>query len=125
MGVRRLAAREGTKLPRETMGQIFEQFIGLELLRSARIKGKATKIRFWRDPDGPEVDWVIDADGVYTPLEVKLTENPSSSDIRHLEVFLSEYRSAKVGYLICQVPRKANLSERVIALPWRSISELT
>ena len=124
LGVRRLAAREGTKLPRETMGQIFEQFIGLELLRSAHTKGKATKIRFWRDPDGPEVDWVIDADGAYTPLEVKLTENPSSSDIRHLEVFLSEYKSAKVGYLICQVPRKANLSERVIALPWQSIDEI-
>ncbi|MEK7850027.1 MAG: ATP-binding protein [Candidatus Omnitrophota bacterium] len=124
LGVRRLAAREGTKLPRETMGQIFKQFIGLELLRSAHTKGKATKIRFWRDPDGPEVDWVIDADGAYTPLEVKWTENPSSSDIRHLEVFLSEYKSAEVGYLICQVPRKANLSERVIALPWQSINEI-
>lgn len=124
LGVRRLAAREGTKLPRDTMGQIFEQFIGLELLRSAHTKGHGVKIRFWRDPDGPEVDWVIDAGGAYTPLEVKWTENPSQSDIRHLEVFLSEYKSAKAGYLICQVPRKTNLSERVTALPWQSIDEI-
>jgi predicted AAA+ superfamily ATPase len=124
LGVRRLAAREGTKLPRDTMGQIFEQFIGLELLRSAHVKGQGVKIRFWRDPDGPEVDWVIDAGGAYTPLEVKWTENPSSSDIRHLEVFLSEYRSSKEGYLVCQVPRKVKLSDKVTALPWQSIDEI-
>jgi predicted AAA+ superfamily ATPase len=124
LGVRRLAAREGPRLSRDTLGRIFEQFIGLELLRIARSMRQMSKIRFWRDPDGPEVDWVIDTEGVYTPLEVKLTQNPSSADIRHLEVFLSEYRAAKAGYLVCQVPRKAKLSDRVIALPWQSIGEI-
>jgi len=124
LGVRRLAAHEGAKLPRETVGMLFEQFIGLEFLRSAHIKGGGIKIRFWRDPDGPEVDWIIDEEGAYTPLEVKLTENPGQSDIRHLEVFLSEYKSARQGFLICQVPRKAKLSEKVTALPWQSIHEL-
>jgi predicted AAA+ superfamily ATPase len=124
LGVRRIAAREGAKLSRDTMGKIFEQFIGLELLRAAHINGHATTIRFWRDPDGPEVDWVIDQDGIYTPIEVKWTESPAKSDIRHLEVFLSEYKSAKTGWLICQVPRKVKLSERIFALPWQSINEI-
>ncbi|MFH0985774.1 MAG: ATP-binding protein [Candidatus Omnitrophota bacterium] len=124
LGVRRLAANEGTKLSRETMGQIFEQFIGLELLRSAHSKGPGTRIRFWRDPNGPEVDWIIDEEGVYTPIEVKWTDNPASGDIRYLEVFLSEHESAKAGYLVCQVPRKTKLSEKVFALPWQSLQEL-
>lgn len=124
LGVRRLAAHEGIKPPRDTMGMLFEQFIGLELLRSVHIKGRGAKIRFWRDPDGPEVDWVVDENGIYTPMEVKWTENPAMSDIRHLEVFLSEYKSAKSGFLICQVPRKAKLSEKVTALPWQSIDEV-
>lgn len=123
LGVRRLAAREGTKLSRDVMGRIFEQFIGLELLRFAHTKGHGIKIMFWRDPDGPEVDWIIEKDGLYTPLEVKWTANPAPADIRHLEVFLSEYKSTKPGFLICQVSRKAKLSERVFALPWQSISE--
>ncbi len=123
LGVRRLAAREGTKLSRDAMGRIFEQFIGLELLRFAHVQGHGVKIRFWRDPDGPEVDWVIDKDGVYTPLEVKWTANPTLSDIKHLEVFLSEYKSTKPGFLVCQVTRKAKLSEKVFALPWQSIRE--
>ncbi len=124
LGVKRVAAQEGTRPPREVMGMLFEQFIGLELLRNAHIKGHGTKIRFWRDPDGPEVDWIIDTEGIFTPLEVKWTQNPASSDIRHLEVFLSEYRSAKTGFLICQVPRKTKLSEKIFALPWQSIDEI-
>lgn len=121
LGVRRVAAREGIKLPRDTMGKIFEQFIGLELLRCAHALNPIAKIRFWRDPEGPEVDWVIDKNGAYIPIEVKWTENPSSSDIRHLEIFLSEYPSAGQGYVVCQVPRKAKLGDRVFALPWQDI----
>ncbi len=124
LGVRRLAAREGTKLSRDTMGRLFEQFVGLELLRCTHAKSQAARIRFWRDPGGPEVDWIIDEEGAYTPVEVKLTEKPAASDIRQLEIFLSEYKSAKAGYLVCQVPRKTKLSDKVTALPWQSLDEL-
>lgn len=124
LGVRRLAAREGTRLSRDSMGRIFEQFIGLELLRSVHSHRPAAKVRFWRDPDGPEIDWVIDHNDRYTPIEVKWTENPSPGDIRALETFLSEYETAKAGYLVCQVPRKTKLSDRVLALPWQSIGNL-
>jgi predicted AAA+ superfamily ATPase len=106
------------------MGLVFEQFIGLELLRAAHVDGKDSRIRFWRDPDGPEVDWVIDNGGAYTPIEVKWTENPIPSDIRHLEIFLSEYRTAGEGYLVCRIPRKTRLSDRVFGLPWQMIDRI-
>ncbi len=124
LGVRRLAAREGTKPSRETMGRLFEQFVGLELVRCAHAAPPPVTIRFWRDPDGPEVDWVIDQDGVYTPIEVKWTDAPQPRDVRHLEVFLAEYPTARTGYLICHVPRKVTLHERIIALPWQAVDEL-
>ena len=124
LGVRRLAAREGVQLSRDTMGRLFEQFVGLELLRFAHGKNQPVKIRFWRDPDGPEVDWVIDREGSYTPVEVKWTDRPAPGDIRHLEVFLSEYSSAKKGYLVCRVPRKVKLSPKITALPWQVIHDL-
>ncbi|MBI3251901.1 MAG: ATP-binding protein [Candidatus Omnitrophica bacterium] len=124
LGVRRLAAREGAKPSRDTLGKIFEQFIGLELLRSAHAVGQGARIRFWRDPDGPEVDWVIDQNGAYTPVEVKWTENPVLSDARHLEIFLSEYAASGTGYLVCRVPGKIKMSRRVTALPWQMVDEL-
>jgi predicted AAA+ superfamily ATPase len=124
LGVRRLAAREGAKPSRETVGRVFEQFVGLELIRCAHAVRSPVTIRFWRDPDGPEVDWVIDHEGLYTPVEVKWTDTPRPSDIRHLDVFLAEYPTARVGYLVCRVPRKTKLSDRVVALPWQAVDEL-
>ena len=80
MGVRRVAAREGTKLSRDTMGKIFEQFIGLELLRCTHTSNSTARIRFWRDPDGPEVDWIIDKNGYYTLYKSVRTDLKSYHD---------------------------------------------
>lgn len=124
LGVRRLAAREGTRPSRETMGKLFEQFVGLELLRGVNAHHPSARIRFWRDPDGPEVDWVIDLNGEYIPIEVKLSDTPFPTDIRHLKVFLSEYKQARIGYLVCRAPRKIKLEENIIGLPWQDLPKI-
>ena len=97
LGVRRLCAREGVRLPQEIMGHLLEQWVGLELVRLSRIKDRRWKIRFWRDPSGPEVDWVIDFGDEYVPVEVKWTDSPTEKDTRHLNVFIQEYSEAKKG----------------------------
>ena len=124
LGVCRLAAREGRQLPRESMGHLFEQFIGLELLRIARSKHPQYRLRFWRDPDGPEVDWVLDTPEGYIPVEVKWTDKPTINDARHMHVFLNEYPGIKTGYILCQVPRPIQLSRTVLALPWQEIQQV-
>jgi predicted AAA+ superfamily ATPase len=124
LGVRRLAAQEGVRLPREAWGNLFEQFVGLELLRYTRLTDRRTKIRFWRDPDGPELDWIIETDSEYIPVEVKWTDSPSVQDIRHIQVFHKEHRESKKGYLVCRVPRKVSLAKNITALPWRDLPEL-
>lgn len=124
LGVRRVAAREGIRLPRERFGTLFEQFVGLELIRTGRLSGKKVKILFWRDPDGPEVDWIIEDEEGYTPIEVKWTDTPSRRDIKHLHVFLAEYKKAKSAYLVCQTPRKIKLDDNVYAIPWQKMDKL-
>lgn len=120
MGVRRLCANEGRRLPRERLGQLFEQFVG-ELIRQSRLASPPARVHFWRDPDGPEVDWVVDRDGAYVPIETKWTETPTARDARHLEVFLREHPNAGRGFVVCRVPRRAKVSDRVVALPWQEI----
>ncbi len=124
LGVRRLAAREGRHLPRESMGHLFEQFIGLELLRIARSRYPQHRLRFWRDPDGPEVDWILDTPDGYVPVEVKWTDKPTINDARHIHVFLEEYPGTKIGYILCQAPRPIQLSATVLALPWQEIQQV-
>jgi len=124
LGVRRAAAREGTKPAREHWGHLFEQFAGLELIRLARLSSHHVRIFFWRDPDGPEIDWVLERKDEYIPIEVKWNSSPNETDIRHLQTFLTEYKNAKTGYVICQTPRKMKLADRIHALPWQEIPSL-
>jgi predicted AAA+ superfamily ATPase len=120
LGVRRLAANEGTRLNPSRMGELFEQFVGLELLRLSRIHAPGARIRFWRDPDGPEVDWVIEHQGRYLPIEVKLGEHPTAQDARHLRIFMKEYGSRR-GLIVCTSPRPLVVAPGVTAVQWREL----
>lgn len=123
LGLRRLAAEEQPTLPEKYLGVLFEQFIGLELIRWTRLQTIKTTVHFWRDSSGPEVDWLLSRDQSLLPIEVKWTDNPSPRDSKHLELFLKEYPSAKKAYVVCRVPRPQLLSEGVEAISWRDLPQ--
>jgi len=124
LGVRRAAAEEGSRLPARVLGALFEQFVGLELLRAARQSEADLHLRFWRDPSGPEVDWGIVAGDRWLPIEVKWSEAPSERDTRQLETFLAEYPKAHEGIVICRTPRRFKIGRKTTAVPWHDIPSL-
>ncbi|MBI4365376.1 MAG: ATP-binding protein [Deltaproteobacteria bacterium] len=124
LGVRRCCAQEGPKVGKARLGSLFEQYVGLELIRAARQTGTSAQIRFWRDPDGPEVDWVIERQRQLIPLEVKWTDTPRAQDIRHLQTFLSEYPEATTGYVVCRSPHPVQLTPQIRAIPWQDVGRL-
>ncbi len=124
LGVRRAAADEGRRLPRHVLVALFEQFVGLELLRATREVSAAVKLRFWRDPDGPEVDWVLMRDDRWVPVEVKWSDAPGEPDARHLQTFLSEYRQARGGFVVCRTPRRFKIAPKITAVPRQEIHAL-
>lgn len=124
LGVRRCCAQEGPKVGKTRLGTLFEQYVGLELIRAARQMAGATQIRFWRDPDGPEVDWVIERHQQLIPIEVKWTDTPHEKDARHLQTFLSEYPEAKNAYVVCRSPRPVQLTKQIQAIPWQQLGQL-
>jgi len=124
LGVRRVAAEEGPRLPTRVLGSLFEQFVGLELLRATRQFAGNLRVRFWRDPDGPEVDWVVEGEDRWLPVEVKWSEAPTAQDARHLRNFLSEYSKAREGIIVCRTPRRFRILPQVTAVPWQEIPDL-
>ena len=124
LGVRRAAANEGTCLPFQYMDHLFEQFVALEVLRMLRCCKKRASLYYWRDLDGPEVDWVISYPGKLIPIEVKWTDTPELRHARHLSIFIKEYDAAKKGYLVCRIPRKMKLSDSIYAIPWQDLVEI-
>lgn len=124
LGVRRLAADEGVKLPPSYIGSLFEQWVGLELIRYARLSEQRAKVYFWRDAAGPEVDWVLVKEDEYIPIEVKWTDRPSAADIKYLQLFSQEYSETKVAYVVCRVARKIKLADNIYAIPWQDLAKL-
>jgi predicted AAA+ superfamily ATPase len=121
LGVRRAAAEEGARLPVRVLGALFEQFVGLELLRSSRQTAGPLHLRFWRDPDGPEVDWVLAGEERWLPVEVKWSEAPGLRDAAHLQTFLAEYPKAKEGIVVCRTPQAFKLGPKITAVPWQEL----
>ena len=120
LGVRRAAADEGRRLPPRVLGALFEQFVGLELLRATREVSAPLKLQFWRDPDGPEVDWIVVGDDRWVPVEVKWSDAPAERDTRHLQTFLSEYPKAREGVVVCRTPRRFKIAPKITAVPKKS-----
>jgi predicted AAA+ superfamily ATPase len=123
LGVRRVAANEGTRLNPSRMGELFEQFVGLELVRLCRMHLPRARVRFWRDPDGPEVDWVVEHRGKYLPIEAKLSGRPTERQTRHLHVFMKEYRTRR-GVIVCTAPRPMAVSKGITAVSWRTLPSI-
>lgn len=124
LGVRRIAVHEGRLLAPEQMGKLFEQYVGLELIHLLRLNKRRWSLKYWRDVNGIEVDWVINTDSGYIPIEVKWTESPSMQDAKHLKIFLNEHEQAKSGFIICRTPRPMQLAENIVALPWQQLGEV-
>lgn len=125
LGLRRICAHEGTQLPDQYLGHLFEQYVGLELIRASRITDSLIQIRYWRDVRGvAEVDWVIDRGRTLIPIEAKWSKTPQLTDTKHLQIFLREYEEASKGYIICRCLRPIKLTDNITALPWQEIGSL-
>ena len=121
LGVRRIAAGEGRDIPDKYMGDLFEQWVGLELLRQMRTTPIKSALMFYRDQHDIEIDWIIERENRYIPVEVKWTKNPSVQDARHAQSFVDEHPNASCGYVLCQIPRAQKLTKNITALPWQDL----
>ncbi len=121
LGGRRAGTQEGLSPSREHMGHLLEQFVGLDLLNQIECFFRRASLYYWRDHNGPEVDYVIEYNNTYISIEVKFTSKPSEKDIKHLKVFKEEYATVGNGYVIADIPFPLELESRIITLPWHQL----
>jgi predicted AAA+ superfamily ATPase len=105
-------------------GTLFEQWVGLSILRLMRARSLPGKLYYWRDYSGREVDWVIELGDEWIPVEVKWGENPRAGDFRHLEYFIQTYaKKVRKGYLVFTGLRDRKISDTILALSFRNFLE--
>jgi len=124
LGVRRACANEGTGLQHRIMTELFEHYVGNELVYQSQLAFPHVKVKYWRDAAGPEIDYVLDAAHQYIPIEVKWSDKPNLSDARHLTRFMEEHESVKMSYIICRTPHAYKLSSKITVIPWQHINNV-
>ena len=80
---------------------------------------RAVEVEQAGEPQGEEVDFVIEAGGKLLPVEVKSTTKPRLADCAHLRTFRTEYGAkARAGLLLHTGSTLEWLAPDVLAAPW-------
>lgn len=121
LGVQRVAAKESAPLPKSILGNYFESWVGLEILKLIRSQRLETGLHFWQDPQSAEVDWVVQKNQAFLPIEVKLSTQIKPADIRHLKHFMNEYPCPQGGVVVFTGSKKQLIDDDILAVPWNQL----
>lgn len=102
------------------VGGLFESAVVGEIRKLSGALATPPNMYHWRSHSGAEVDLLLERDGAFFPVEVKLTSRPTSQDTRGIEAFRTAYPGLNVapGLVIAPVQRMERLSDTDYALPW-------
>jgi predicted AAA+ superfamily ATPase len=101
-------------------GSAFEHYILMELMAYRGLNDLDFDIQFWRTKTGFEVDFIL-AEGSIA-IEVKISENPSKTELKGLIAFSEEHKPKK-ALVVCLVPRARKVilesGEEILIWPWK------
>ncbi len=102
------------------VGSLFETLIVADIRKLAATLTTPPSLYHWRSHSGSEVDLLLERDGRFHPIEIKLTTKPSKADTRGLTALRETYPKLKIapGLVFCPVERAQRLSETDYAIPW-------
>ncbi len=103
-------------------GALFESAVAAEVRKLAGTLATPPNLYHWRSHSGGEVDLLLERDGMFYPIEIKLTSRPSRQDTRGINALRQTYPRSKIapGLVIAPVERMARLSDADYSLPWDS-----
>lgn len=97
-------------------GAFFETFVVTELLKSWRHNGREPHFYFYRDPKTQaEIDLIIESDGIYHPVEIKMSQHPTKDMVRHFDELKKFNVKTGIGALICRTPQVRYLTNEAVA----------
>ncbi len=101
-------------------GALFESAVAAEIRKQMALMDSPPRLHHWRSFGGAEVDVLIERDGMFYPVEVKLNSHPTPKDTRGLRAFREAHPELNVapGLVIAPTERKIALSANDHALPW-------
>lgn len=85
-------------------GQIFENYVVMEIIKTYQNNARDCLIWFYRDKDMKEVDVILESDGQLHPIEIKRSVNPGSELTGTFKVLDKGTVPRGAGAVICMRP---------------------
>lgn len=98
-------------------GQIFENYVVGELVKTLSNSGDVGKLWFYRDRDAKEIDAVIERDGALHPIEIKRSANPQRKDVAAFSVLNRSPLRLGEGMLVCLNQQLSALDKDCLIMP--------
>ena len=101
-------------------GALFETAVVAEIRKLSGTLATPPSLHHWRSHGGAEVDLLLERDGRFYPIEVKLGSRPSKGDLRGIKALRSTYQKLNIapGLVICPTERFMRLDDTECAFPW-------
>lgn len=104
------------------LGALFETAVFAEIRKQSALLSPAPQLYHWRSAGGAEVDLLLERDGKFFPLEVKVKSQPTRRDARGIKALRDSYPALAIqpGLVIAPTQRSLKLSDEACAIPWNA-----
>ncbi|NCC50438.1 MAG: ATP-binding protein [Spartobacteria bacterium] len=101
-------------------GFLFESFMIAEIRKLQTAMTRKTALYHWRAHSGGEVDMLLERDGIFYPLEIKLKSRPSRHDIRGFQALREQYPHRKFapGLILACAEQCEKITDHAFVVPW-------
>lgn len=102
------------------LGSLFESFVVGEVVRSFAYEAAAPVLWHWRVHGGPEVDLILERDGLFFPIEVKFADKVRREDARGILAFRAAHPELQqgCGCIVYAGEHVLFLEDDLVAIPW-------
>lgn len=98
-------------------GAILENYVVSEIAKTYLCCGMEPYLYYYRDKDAKEIDLVLEAGGVLSPIEIKKTSNPSAELTRVFSLLDRSSVPRGKGAIICMKPQLTALDRDNYVVP--------
>ena len=102
------------------LGFIFETFVAGEIRKQSYLMETPPNIYHWRSFSGAECDLILERDGKFFPIEIKIKSRPSRKDTTGISAFRRTYPNLKIekGLVISTTQKVFQISDNDYAIPF-------
>lgn len=101
-------------------GALFETAVAAELRKQCSFLSPKPNIYHWRSYSGAEVDFILEYNGVFYPIEARAKSHPSRGDTTGISAFRKKHPNLEIknGLVLAPTEKVLQLSDLDYAMPW-------